>query len=188
MDPPESNYYNLPYPGQTIFGKYFKSPLFPDKVLYQHFVSSNLTADPRSPSKKQNILTACGGCTFNNDLQRDRLPIATQRLLCGNLVDIDLPQLIQTNYFTSVNSEKLYLLKRNIKSVSDQATQRYLDMRPNIIPNHMIHSNSLPFCNIDSLIPTPSTCLLLNQFKFNLKDENILTFYTNGSHKFFPHF
>ncbi|CAI2202088.1 1681_t:CDS:1, partial [Funneliformis geosporum] len=63
----------------------------------------------------------------------------TQRLLCGNLVDIDLPQLIQTNYFTLVNSKKLYLLKRNIKSVSDQATQKYLDMRPNIIPNHMIH-------------------------------------------------
>ena len=146
--PPESNYYNLPYPGQTIFGKSYKSPLFPDKILFQHFVPSNLTADPRSPSKKQNILTACSGCTFNNDLQKNRLPVATQRLLCGNLVDIDLPQLIQTNYFTSVNSEKLYLLKRNIKSVSDQATQRYLDLRPNLIPNNMIVSNAPPYCTI----------------------------------------
>src|SRR5215216_2906083 len=186
--PPESNYYNLPYPGQTILRKSFKSPLFSDKVLFQHFVPSNLTADPRSPSKKQNILTAYNGCTFNNNLQRDRLPIAAQRLFCGNLVDIDLPQLIQTNYFTSINSEKLYLLKRNIKTVSDQATQRYLDMRPNVIPNHIILNNFLPFCSIESFIPISSTRLLLNQFKLSLKDETILTFYTDGSHKFFPHF
>ncbi|CAI2181492.1 3853_t:CDS:2 [Funneliformis geosporum] len=52
--------------------------------------------------------------------------------LMWNLIDSDLPHLIQTNYFTSVNSEKLYILKRNIKTVSDQATQRYLDMRPTI--------------------------------------------------------
>ncbi|CAI2201341.1 20318_t:CDS:1, partial [Funneliformis geosporum] len=85
-----------------------------------------------SPSKKQNMFVVCTGCTFNNKSQCAKLPIAIQRLLCGNLIDIDLPQLIQTNYFISINSERLYILKRNIKTVSDQATQRYLDMRPNI--------------------------------------------------------
>ncbi|CAI2202134.1 12494_t:CDS:1, partial [Funneliformis geosporum] len=70
-----------------------------------------------------------------------RLPITTQRLFCGNLIDIDLSQIIQTNYFTSVNSEKLYILKRNIKTVSDQATQRYLNMRPIFVPNNLLISN-----------------------------------------------
>ncbi|CAI2198551.1 501_t:CDS:1, partial [Funneliformis geosporum] len=64
----------------------------------------------------------CTGCTFHEESQCARLPVATQWLLCGNLIDIDLPQIIQTSFFTSVNSERLYILKRNIKTVSDQAT------------------------------------------------------------------
>ncbi|CAI2200219.1 16665_t:CDS:1, partial [Funneliformis geosporum] len=86
--------------------------------------------DPQSLPKKQNTFVAYTGYTFHEESQCARLPVATQWLFYGNLIDIDLPQLIQTNYFTLVNSERLYLLKRNIKTVSDQATQRYLDMRP----------------------------------------------------------
>ncbi|CAI2198762.1 4069_t:CDS:1, partial [Funneliformis geosporum] len=55
---PETNFYNLPYPEQTIIGKSYKSPLFPDKILFQHFILSNITADPRSLSKKQNSFIA----------------------------------------------------------------------------------------------------------------------------------
>ncbi|CAI2199864.1 1070_t:CDS:1, partial [Funneliformis geosporum] len=121
----------------------------------------------------------CTGCTFNEESQCARFPLATQRLLCGNLVDIDLPQLIQTNFFTSVNSERLYILKRNIKTVSDQATQRYLDMRPTIVPNNLLISNSSPFCTVESLISSPATCTILNQFKVTLKNEHSLTFYTD---------
>ncbi|CAI2190337.1 7475_t:CDS:1, partial [Funneliformis geosporum] len=80
--------------------------------------------------KKQNTFVACTGCIFHEESQYARLPVATQQLFCRNLIDIDLPQLIQTNYFTLVDSEKLYILKRNIKTVSDQVTQKYLDMRP----------------------------------------------------------
>ncbi|CAI2191845.1 10580_t:CDS:2, partial [Funneliformis geosporum] len=94
--------------------------------------------DSRSPSKKQNTFVACTGCTFYEESQCARLPVATQQLLCGNLIDSDLSHLIQTNYFTSVNSEKLYILKRNIKTVSDQAIQRYLDMRLTIVPNNLL--------------------------------------------------
>ncbi|CAI2191965.1 13201_t:CDS:1, partial [Funneliformis geosporum] len=67
--PPEMNYYNLPYPGQTIIGKSYKSPLFPNKILFQHFVPINITADSRSPSKKQNTFVACTGCTFYEESQ-----------------------------------------------------------------------------------------------------------------------
>ncbi|CAI2197889.1 9978_t:CDS:1, partial [Funneliformis geosporum] len=36
----------------------------------------------------------CIGCTFHEESQYARLPVATQRLLCGNLIDIDLFKLI----------------------------------------------------------------------------------------------
>ncbi|CAI2190092.1 13503_t:CDS:1, partial [Funneliformis geosporum] len=62
--PPNTNFYNLPYLGQTIIGKSYKSSLFLDKILFQHFVPINLTADPQSPSKIQNTFVACTGYTF----------------------------------------------------------------------------------------------------------------------------
>ncbi|CAI2193443.1 7878_t:CDS:1, partial [Funneliformis geosporum] len=92
--------------------------------------------DLQSTSKKQNTFVAYTGCTFHKESQCARLPVATQQLFCGNLIDIDLPQIIQTNYFTSVNLERLYILKRNIKTVSDQAIQRYLDIRLIIVSNN----------------------------------------------------
>ncbi|CAI2200916.1 7236_t:CDS:1, partial [Funneliformis geosporum] len=125
------------------------------------------------------MFVACTSCTFNNKSQCAKLPIATQRLLCGNLIDIDLPQIIQTNYFISINSERLYILKRNIKTVSDQVTLRYLDMRPNIVSNNFLINSISPFCTIESLIALPVTCTLLNQFKLTLKNEHSLTFYTD---------
>ncbi|CAI2199888.1 10910_t:CDS:1, partial [Funneliformis geosporum] len=59
--PPETNFYNLPYPGQTIVGKSFKSLLFSDKILFQYFVLYYISTDSRSPSKKQNMFVACTG-------------------------------------------------------------------------------------------------------------------------------
>ncbi|CAI2174004.1 5929_t:CDS:2, partial [Funneliformis geosporum] len=64
-----------------------------------HFQS--IAIDSQSSLKKQNIFVACTGCTFHEESQCARLFIATQWLFCGNLIDIDLSQLIQTNYFTS---------------------------------------------------------------------------------------
>src|SRR5215208_417871 len=61
-------------------------------------------------------------------------------------------------------------------------------MRPTIVPNNLLISNSSPFCTVESLISSPATCKILNQFKVTLKNEHSLTFYTNGSHKFIPHF
>ncbi|CAI2193918.1 6814_t:CDS:1, partial [Funneliformis geosporum] len=64
----------------------------------------NITANPWSPSKKQNTVVACTGCIFHEKSQYARLPVAIQRLLCGNLIDIDLfkliilPQLTQKDF------------------------------------------------------------------------------------------
>ncbi|CAI2199003.1 1170_t:CDS:1, partial [Funneliformis geosporum] len=67
--PLETNFYNLPYSGQTIIRKSYKSPLFPDKILFQYFILINLTADPQSLPKKQNTFVAYTGYTFHEESQ-----------------------------------------------------------------------------------------------------------------------
>src|SRR5688500_6256235 len=101
--PLESNYYNLPYPGQTIFGKSYKNRKLQDKIIFQHFIPENYTNDPRSPSKKQNTFVECSGCSFNID--HDTIRSYTSRSIqYGNIIESDLPQIIGVTYFFSVNS------------------------------------------------------------------------------------
>src|SRR3954454_11024882 len=103
--PPDNNYYNLPYPGQTIFGKSYKVKKLQDKIIFQHFIQTNHSHDPRSPSKKNNTFTECTGCSFNSS--SSEIPNYTGRSInCGSIVDIDLPQIINVTYFSSINSKK----------------------------------------------------------------------------------
>jgi ribonuclease HI len=122
----------------------------------------------------------CNGCSFNID-STEISKYTSRSIKCGSIVDIDLPQIINVTFFSSVNSEKLYLLKKNIKAISDQTIQHYMRMSSN-----SLQLTCPSYFTIESFINSPATVSLLNSFKNRLKHEKSLLFYTDGSHRFLP--
>jgi hypothetical protein len=60
------------------------------------------------------MFTPYSGCSFNSPEPILNFNAAVTAWPYGNIVDDDLPQIIDVTYFTSVNNNKLYLLKRNV--------------------------------------------------------------------------
>ncbi|CAI2201792.1 19162_t:CDS:1, partial [Funneliformis geosporum] len=89
--PPNNNLYNFPIPGCSLFGKLFKLSSPAPPCLFQHFEIINVTNDPRSPSKRNNYLSPCSGCSFNQP--RGEFPIKPKlkKLSCAAFVDPMLP-------------------------------------------------------------------------------------------------
>ena len=108
---PENNFYNFPIPGSPIFGKIYKLSSPAPPCLFQHFIITNPTNDPRSPSKRLNVFISCIGCSFNQDRKSFMIKPKFKKLLCAAFVDPLIPNLITASPLVQQNARDLYVSK-----------------------------------------------------------------------------
>src|SRR5215216_810083 len=184
--PPEYDIYKFPTPGSPIFGKVFKfvSPAPP--CLFQHFILTNLTNDLRSPSKRSDVLVPCTGCSFNKNRKHFKIKPKFKKLPCANFVDPLLPNPISTSPLLLNNGKNLYVPKRSLWPIMDQAVARFRFIHtpsvPNILPDQL--SLDPDILTIESLFTSTNCITTLNNYRINLFSEKQLEFYTDGSHLF----
>jgi ribonuclease HI len=185
--PPDNNFYNFPIPGSPIFGKIFKLKSPAPPCLFQHFILSNPTFDPRSPSKRLNALTPCDGCSFNQDRAHFKLKKKYKILSCAAFVDPLLPNPLDSSPLIHGNRD-LYVPKKSIWPLMDQAVAHFRALNNPAIP----FASNIDFTFDDNILIIENLFLnsnyvnILNQFRISLVNERILKFYTDGSHLFVP--
>jgi len=183
--PKENNVYNLPIPGEPIFGKFYKIKTLAPPCLFQHFNITNSTFDPRSPSKRTSVLVPCSGCTFNQNKQYYNIKLKFKSLPCAAFVDPLLPCPITTSLLAN-NDDRFHVPKRSIWPLMDQAIARFKNLNNTEVPYVFNDALNIDFDNIsiNRLFIDPDCINTLFRFKNRLLFENNLEFYTDGSHLF----